>query len=242
MPLHVEPPDTAPQDHDVARAMEVLGSPVRLALLRHLRAPKTLSEIELRAGIEDGQGSAVRPLARQTIRDHLDRLLQIGAVVTRPAVRERGPTVEYLLNHQALFAIAEELREMARLRPASEPRAPTFVQPEPPPPFELEGPCLVLVKGLEEGRTFDVKPPTIGTKSWVIGRRRGLAITLDFDPFVSTEHAVVTWEDGSYFLRDLPESRNGTLLNFKAMPKEMRRALKTGDLVGVGHSILMFQR
>src|SRR5687767_3964350 len=75
----------------------------------------------------------------------------------------------------------------------------TVHRPAPAASFKIEGPCLVLVKGLDEGRTFALPPPKAGPKSWNIGRRRGAPVSLDFDPFVSTENAAIIWEEGTYF-------------------------------------------
>jgi len=231
--------DALPTDKDLAAALDVLASPTRLALLRNLRTPKTLREVRVHVAEEPDDPS--RPITRQTVRKHLDRLMGIGAVTTLPAERDYGDTVAYVLNHQALFALSEEFRQLALLRPASEPRGATVAATPHAAGPELTGPCLVLVKGLEEGRTYDLTPPAAGTRAWVIGRRRGLDVSLDFDPFLSTENAVVEWREGTHVLQDLPDSRNGTALNFQPLPKGERRSLRTGDLVGVGRSILMFR-
>jgi DNA-binding transcriptional ArsR family regulator len=229
-------------DDTLAAALVALGSPTRLALLRAVRAPKALREIDVRIADPAAPGAPPRPLARQTVKEHLDRLLEAGLVTAREAERDYGPTVEYSLNHQELFGLAELLRELARLRPVAEPRNPTVEGLAPPPPFDLAGPCLVLVKGLDDGRVFDLPAPAIGRKEWVMGRSRGADIALDFDQFISAENTAITWEDGTYFVRDLEESRNGTTLNYQPLPKGTRRALRTGDLVGVGRALLMFRR
>lgn len=231
--------EPAPEEQ-LADALAALSNPVRIALLRRLQKPKALREIEIEQPPADRTGTA-RPLARQTVREHLEKLLPSGIVTVRPAQRDYGKTVEYVLNHQHLFALAEALRELAKLRPSQEPVGQTVHRPSPATPFKIEGPCLVLVKGLDEGRTFSLLPPKVGPKSWTIGRRRGAAVALDFDPYVSTDNAAVVWEDGTYLLQDQPGSRNGTTLNFHTLPKNTRRPLATGDLIGVGRSLLMFR-
>lgn len=227
-------------DPKLSEALAALGNPVRLALLRQLRLPRALSEIRVSVRGEDG--SPERLLARQTVKEHLDRLVQVGFVVTREAERGYGATVEYVLNHQTVFAASEELRELAKLRPEAEVAAATRPGGSAArQPGVAEGPSLVLVRGLGEGRLFDVTPPPTGRREWVIGRRRGLPVTLDFDPYVSTENAIVLWEDGVHFVQDVAESRNGTTLNFEPLPRGTRRALRTGDLIGVGRTLLMFR-
>lgn len=201
-------------DERLAEALAALASPARLAMLRQTSAPKLLPEI--RAG------------APPDVREHLDLLLAAGVVTPRETEREHGPAVEYALNAQALFAIAEEIRDLARARPttAAGVRA---------------GPRLVLVKGIGEGRAFDLAPPADGAREWVIGRRRGLDVTLDFDPFVSTQNAVVKWERGAHHVADLPESRNGTSVNFAPLPAGEWAPLAPGDVVGVGRSLLVYR-
>lgn len=229
-----------PRDAKLAEALAALANPVRLALLRQVRTPKALSEIRIRP-MEVGPGGADRALARQTVKTHLDRLVEIGVVIPREGEREYGATTEYLLNHQTLYALAEEFRELAKLRAAADPGGVTRAGEEHAPATDLRRPCLMLVKGLEEGRTFDLTPPTAGRRDWMIGRRRGLDVSLDFDPFVSTEHAAVTWDGKAYLLHDQPESRNGTFLNFRPLDKGAPARLQTGDVIGVGRSLLMFR-
>jgi len=91
----------APQDAKLAEALLAVAHPSRLALLRQLRSPKTLREIEVKgAGAAPGVGTHERTLTRQTVRVHLDRCLEAGIVVAREAEREYGATLEYRLNHQ----------------------------------------------------------------------------------------------------------------------------------------------
>ena len=235
--VHIEA--AAPQDDALSRSLNALAHPSRLALLRQLRTPKTLREIQLRSQASD---EGERSISRQAVREHLDRLLAIGVVHAREAHREYGETTEYSLNHQALFAIAEEFRGLARLRPATEPVVATVERrPGAAEPARAEGPSLVLVKGLDEGRAFPLPPPPGGRRQWTIGRRRGLDVSLDFDPFVSTENALVLWEGGRYYVQDLPDSRNGTTLNFQPLAKGERRELRTSDVIGVGRTLLLFR-
>ncbi|HUR69723.1 MAG TPA: FHA domain-containing protein [Candidatus Thermoplasmatota archaeon] len=234
---------SAAQDDALARSLVALAHPSRLALLRQLRAPKTLREISLRPGASAGGGSSAgdegRSISRQAVREHLDRLMGIGVVHASEAERDYGETTEYSLNHQALYALSEEFRGLARLRPASEPVLATVARPGLAAESAPEGPCLVLVKGLDEGRSF----PLVAAhkQQWTIGRRRGLDVSLDFDPFVSTENTVVSHARGAFSIEDLPDSRNGTLVNFLPLAKGERRALRSADVIGVGRSLLVFR-
>ena len=213
-----------------ADALSSLGNPVRLAILAQLGSPKTLSEIR------------VQSLARQTLRTHLDKLLEAGVVSMRETTRPYGETREYVLNQQALYGLSEEFRELAAIRPDAISQEATMPRSAATAPFSMKGPCLVLVKGAEVGRVFPLDPPEGARRQeWQIGRRRTLPIALDFDPYVSSDNAHVVWEKGAFTVQDADESRNGTTLNFALLPKGHAHRLRTGDLIGVGRSLLMMR-
>lgn len=221
----------------LADALGAIASPARLTLLRELRAPKALREIELRGDPEETE--AERTLARQTVRKHLDKLLEAGIVLAQEAERSYGRTVEYVVNHQSLFSLAEEVRGLARLRPTTEPAAPTRVA-GPAARARLQGPALVLVKGLEEGTVFPLAAPA-PPGGWIVGRRRGSHVTLDFDSYVSAENTVIEWDGARHLARDLPSSRNGTFVNFAPLDKGGIQPLAHGDILGVGRTLLVYR-
>ena len=228
-------PTDGPDATAFTAALGALAAPARIHLLRELRTPKALTEITVRAPDDE------RVLARQTVKQHLDLLVEMGMVIAREAERSRGRTLEYVVNHQALYALGEDVRALARLRPTEDPRGPTQAVTVAAPAPRRSGPRLVLVKGLDEGQVFDLRPPASGRGAWVLGRRRGLAVTLDFDAHVSSENARVTWDGAGYHLEDLPHSRNGTALNFLPLAKGRLYPLEKGDIIGVGRSALVFQ-
>lgn len=231
-----------PQDERLAEALAALAYPVRLAMLRQLREPKTLKEIRV-APASPGSGSAPdRPMSRQAVKEHLETLLDAGAVVAREVEREYGATMEYVVSHRSLFAISEEFRELARLKPKELPEEDTMLGSHPGGErHTLQGPCLVLVKGLDEGETFELTDGDGRGSSWLIGRSRDLAVSLDFDPFVSSENARIQLDAGAYYIEDLPASRNGTTLNFDTLEEGAQEPLEHGDLIGVGRSLLQFR-
>lgn len=228
-----------PQDPEpFLSKLEAISSKPRYQIIQQLRTSKILKEIEVHKPTEDGPP---RPLARQTVKQHLERLIEVGIVTTREAERRYGPTVEYVLNHQELFRIAEAFRELARLRPEDEPGGETLKRPPPAESLGEAQRALVLVKGVDVGQAFPLDPREDGPERWIIGRRRGLAVPLDFDPFVSAENAVVERRGDRFVLEDLPESRNGTWVNFRQLEAGEAFELSHGDLVGVGQSLLMFR-
>lgn len=224
-----------PDEERLAETFATLGNPLRLALLRELRTPRALREIEVRGHRAD----AGRTVARQTVKEHLDRLLQAGFAIAREAERPYGATREFLVNHQALFALSEQVKDLARLRALVEPPVPTAPRNAASSP-PSEGARLVLVKGLEEGVTFDLRPRPGGPARWIVGRRRGVAVSLDFDPYLSGENSLLTWDGMRHLLEDLPGSRNGTRVNYRRLEPEERHPLRHGDLVHVGGCALLY--
>lgn len=76
----------------------------------------------------------------------------------------------------------------------------------------------------------------------VIGRTGGDGVNLDTSPFqgrelgVSRVHAEISFENGSYFVRDL-KSTNGTWLNTKKLDPLVRQAISAGDQLRLGHCL-----
>lgn len=228
-------PDPVADDRFLA-CLTAIASPTRLSILRAIRVPRALREIEVRGG-EEGE-DRTRPLARQTVRRHLDVLLEAGMVETRDADRAYGDTTEFTLNHQRFFALAEDVRALARMRPVVEPAQATVpLAPAAAPPGE--GPRLVVVHGLEEGATFPLMAAD-GKRAWIVGRRRDCDVPLDFDPSVSSQNAIVRAEGAGRVLEDVPGSRNGTTKNFRRLAAGELVPLAHGDLVGVGRSLLLY--
>jgi DNA-binding transcriptional ArsR family regulator len=228
---------------DAADALEAylksLASSGRLRLLRILRSPRTLDEIRL-----ERSDSGV-PMSRQSVQEHLDRLMEVGLVRAGHREREgRRGASEYLLDHARLFDILEELRRLAAFegrvslsaletqRARGSPEAPAW------PP----GPKLVLVHGVEEGRVFPLPPSLLRDgRGWVVGRAPHAHVRLDYDPYVSADNSEVLPRGGGYALLDVRSATNGTSLNWTRLPPGGEARLSDGDIVGVGRSLLVFR-
>lgn len=223
----------------LADVLGALANANRLAMLAQLVSPKAIRDIRLNPEAPGDGENPERPISRQAVRDHLLKLEEVGVVrrVSGSEPTEKPWREEYVLSHTRVFAIAEEFRKLCRLRATTEAMDGTQATPPLEGPSGLSGPRLVLVHGLNEGAAF----PLAGEGPWVIGRRRGLPVSLDYDAFLSSEHASVAASGPGFELEDLPSSRNGTYLNWRLLDARGKRRLEHGDVIGVGRSLLMFR-
>jgi DNA-binding transcriptional ArsR family regulator len=238
-----ERPRRGPVDYVVlADALSALGYPARLELLDQLKFPHAAGEVRVAPTRSDEAGSPERAVAPQTVRYHLEKLVEAGFVRQEPAGKDKGPA-RYIANAQKLWAVTEELRALSRMYAGRGPLGDeTGTVVGGAPATALAGPRLVLVHGVYEGKPFPLPAPARGEASWTIGRQRGLALSLDYDPFVSLENTVVAARDGAYTVTDLATSKNGTTLNWAPIPRGVPTPLRAGDVIGVGRSLLLFLR
>jgi signal transduction histidine kinase/pSer/pThr/pTyr-binding forkhead associated (FHA) protein len=90
---------------------------------------------------------------------------------------------------------------------------------------------LIVIKGPDEGKQFDLPPEGPVT----IGRDRNNRLVLH-DTEVSRRHAEIAPQNGSYLLRDVG-SANGTLVNTQPVTET---SLSPGDHITLGQTILVF--
>lgn len=220
---------------ELAGYLNALANPRRLELLDRLRVPRTIGEIDLRPS----RGEADRPISRTAVERHMMLLKAIGVVGNRPGVRDGRQVEEYVLQHQRLFQVVEELRGLTQLRPRTLLELETTVSDAPPTlRVPLKGPRVLLLSGPFEGRAHTLE----GDGPWQIGRAATSQIPLDYDPYVSSEHAMLhRLPDGGYEVEDLKSNRNGTLLNWGQVPRGRRAPLESGDVLRVGRSNLLFR-
>lgn len=214
--------------------LKALSNPSRLELLYQLRFPKEASEIDLKPRRADKALNPERSMSRQAVAEHLDVLEAIG-VVSRDGDAGNGAD-RFVLNHQRVFAIVEELRKLTLLRPAkpADPLA-TLEAPSAGTASWEKGPKLVLVAGAYEGRAYALKERAL------VGRAEGADVRLDYDPFVSSEHAEVTRQGSAWRVASVAGAKNGTFLNFQELRGGDARPIEKGDILGVGRSLLVFR-
>lgn len=232
-------PRAPPVDHaTIAEYLGALAYPLRLQLLEELRFPHTLSEIRVTPHRREAGQTPDRPAARQTVQLHLDTLVDADLVRSEPFEQDGRVVPRYVVNSPKLYEVTEELRRLT-LRYAG--RGPsgdaTGTLESTAPAVDAKGARLVLVHGLYEGKVFPLAPGGAGT--WIVGRRRDAPVSLDYDPFVSVDHAVVTAEGARFAVADLG-SKNGTLVNWGPVEGGKPRALRSGDVLTVGRSHLVF--
>ena len=230
-----------PIDYDLlAQRLAALAYPARLELLRLLRHPQPVSDVELRPRRLGVGENPERSASRQTVALHLDKLEDAG-FVRRDTVEVEGRRQNrYQTNPRRFYEVIEELRRVQVFQAGADPESTTTLEGGGPDVPRRRGPCLVIVHGLYDGKTFSLSPETSGERGWLIGRKRDLAVSLDYDPFVSVENSLVTLRRGQYHVEDLEGSKNGTSVNWEPLAPNLPRRLATGDIVDVGRSRLLF--
>lgn len=220
---------------DVARLLEALSSPTRLAILHQLRAPKLLSAIRVQPTLTRSGESPDRPLARQTVSHHVEQLAEHGLLQRVPMPDGTGEG--YVLHQASVFALVEEVRRLAKLRSVvPEDPGRTVAAPEAPAIALPPAPRLVVAYGREDGAAF----PLAGASRLRIGRAAGCEIRLDHDPWISGEHAAIERSGDGFALADLG-SRNGTWVDWARVAPGRAVALRPGALLMVGRTLLVLQ-
>ncbi|HET6403065.1 MAG TPA: FHA domain-containing protein [Candidatus Thermoplasmatota archaeon] len=227
----------------LAEYLRALGNQNRLELLYALRRPRSVREIELHPQEVRAGENPERAISHQAVRDHLAKLRAIGVLTVERVERDGNVVDEYVLNHQKLFAIVEELRMLGDLRAEEAPPVQPTIGASPAAPAKAEhGPRFVLVRGQGEGRVFALRKENLTAgRGWLIGRKLGLAVSLDYDPFVSSENAEIMLTSAGYRIHDVRSSRNGTLVNFEPVPAGGSKPLAHGDVVSIGRTHLVFR-
>ena len=232
-----------PIDYEgLADFLAALAYPVRLELLDVLRFPHALREIRLQPRRGHAGAGPVRPASRQAIHAHLGKLVDADLVRVHPGDAEGRTLLRYTTNPPKLYALTEELRRLSVITAGRGAAAGdvTGTLQEAAHPDAAFGPRLVLVHGVYEGKSFSLEDRTSQNGRWVVGRRRGLPVCLDYDPYVSLENAAVARMGKGFQLTDLAGSKNGTWVNWAMLPRGGSRLLKAGDIIGVGRSRLCF--
>lgn len=215
----------APQQ-DLARALEALASPLRLALLHRLARPAFIRDLARELGV-----------TRQAVTRHLEELERVGLVVGRPSRRGALPATEYRADPAGLFAFKESVLALA-LPADALPADGSATRLGSPPAGRpgRGGPGLLLVHGDAPGRWY----PLSRGSSWILGRDPRNDVCLSYDPFASARHALLGRDGATWSITDL-HATNGTFLDFVPLAPGETRPLRSGSVVTIGRSRLLFQ-
>lgn len=224
----------------LATYLEALSSVTRLELLQALRTPRALHELRVLPSRTRRGEHPDRPLSRQAVMHHLE-LMQRAGLVRRIGPKDEREGAAFVLDHQRLFAMVDEIRDLAKLRPLMAQNLPPGVTVKRDPAEETRLPTtprLLMAYGRDDGIAFPLGGP-VGTR-WRIGRSTDCEIALDYDLFLSSEHSIVERLPTGFLLQD-NRSRNGTWVNWARLPSGGIHNLNAGDLITVGRSVLVFQ-
>jgi DNA-binding transcriptional ArsR family regulator len=223
-------------DAKLGQYLRVLAVPNRLELLRKLQVPRALSEITLTPFRASAGQRPDRPMSRQAVQRHLAALQALGLVHVRVGQRGGRPVSEFVVNHARLFVLSDELRRLSLIRPlggASDTAARHTVSAAARVQLPV-GPLLIVANGPLEGTTF----PLVGPGPWILGREKGLTVSIPYDPFVSKENARIMRARDAYWIETLAGARNGTRVNWHSVEADRPVQLQSGDAVGVGRTLL----
>ena len=214
----------------LAEDLDALSNLQRLRLLHLLTRPRYAEEIA------DALG-----MSRQSALKHIEKLQERGFVRAVNGRRLTGPVIEFLVVPQRLFATGVAIGSLGNLEPEGGPQVRVEEQtvvldkPDAPPsaPSAVRAATLLLVNGPAAGSRFSLHGETT---RWTLGRDEDRTLRL-----VSGRHAEIQVDMGGHVLVDV-FSANGTFLNFARIPRGGRVPLKVGDVLGLGHTFLVFQK
>lgn len=219
--------EEAVEDHvELAKALEALANPLRVAILHRLSTPAFMPDL-----------AQELQMTRQAIKKHLDALEAVGLVTAVPSRRGALRAMEYRTNPAGLFAFKEHVWGLAI------PADPSLAQPAVTMPAAnterangSNGYGLLLVHGDQPGRWFGLN----GRVPAVVGRDPKVEVSLAYDAFASARHALLRHAPGGWTVTDL-QSTNGTRINFRPVPAGETITLRPGDLLTVGKSHLLLR-
>lgn len=226
--------------HRLEGVLQALASANRLRLLEALSEPRTLEEIQLPPSAPQAHGRPARPISRPAVLGHLKELERHGVVAVRTTRSKASqPVHQYVADRARINSLLEDIAALAKLGSADpfEAGATAIGGPGNLPTLRA-GPKLVLVRGAYEGTAYYLIPSG-KTHEWRIGRRRGSAVRLDYDAFVSLDHCEIHAKDGRFVVHPIPHAKNGTWVNWQRLAAPA--PIESGDVLGVGKSLLVFR-
>lgn len=232
---------------ELEKRLKALSFSNRLELLELLRVPRTVDEIHLTpsAGVSADEEDRQRPLSREAVRHHLERLDDAGLVRSELSQDPDGRSRKrYVLDESRLYALSETLRRLCH-RDGGDDGALRRTQDG---PGEVSrpwpaAPRLVLVHGAPRQRAFALRNDALEPpRGWIVGRSPEAHVTLRYDPYVSAQNTEILPADDGFKIVNLRSARNGTGLNDRLLEPGEEHEVSHGDVVRVGSSVLVFHR
>lgn len=227
----MEVPDSVDSDAALAIALKSLSHPKRLRLLRFATEPRSLEEI-----------SSHLKVARQSAKEHLDRLLEIGLLEARSGRGDHGPVTKFVVVVSRLFDIFDRFGTRAGLvaadlgedvrRTSPTTRLPATTSDA----RRIESPRLIIVHGMRVGQTISLQ----GNGPWLIGRDPGATLCLDYDSYVSHRHAEVRRSGQGFEIADALSS-NGLFVDWIPGARGGVMPLQNGSLIRFGKTLVLFR-
>jgi DNA-binding transcriptional ArsR family regulator len=220
------------QPEALAAYFKALSHPHRVRLLHYLAVPHHVEEIASHLGV-----------ARQSAQEHLQFLLEAGLVTRVEARGEGRALIAYVMVPQRVFHVYEMVGRLGDIQPELEERKDVHLATQADAKTvhatrEEDLPRLVIVRGMRVGRTIAVN----GDGPWLIGRDANADVSVDYDPYASLRHAELRRKAGGGFeLADLYSS-NGTIHDWKRLPRGGVAPLENGALLGIGHTLILFRK
>jgi len=220
---------------------QALGFPSRLHLLNLLQVPRTAQEIHLAPTRPDRTARGDRSVSRQALSGHLRKLLDIGLVEAAPGRRGGRTVTEYVVSHARLFALVEEMRRLALIRPPPGPAGVTVLHDEAGQRATGPAPSMTPSVG-PEGRAYALAGPG----PWTIGRLPTCEVCLPHDPFVSKRNSVLRAVRAAaggpaWAVEARRDARNPTMLNWQPLEPGAVAPLRSGDVLRVGRTLLVMR-
>ncbi|MHB8587131.1 MAG: FHA domain-containing protein [Thermoplasmatota archaeon] len=218
----------APPNERLTASLRALASERRLDVISLLQRPRYIEEI-----------ARDLKISRQGAQEHLAQLVAEGIVEKQHGQRETGTVVEYRLVRARIFAILEELREMTAvpIDPSSKPLFRTMALPSEVRFDRSESAEIVVLNGPELGARIALRNEA---KAVLLGRDPECRLKLDWDLQVSNRHAEIR-KDSTVFVIVDTFSRNGTVLNGRTMQPGTPAKLRSGDVISLGRTLVLFR-
>ncbi len=219
---------------ELADYLEILGSPVRLTILKMLMVEPMDVQYLSHCLYEKGITST-----RENTKNHIDKLLKIGLVVKQTGERDNRAVMQYALVPGGIEVAVRTLGRVMKMDLKLELRSQAEgVKKKLGEEFLQEYAAVKVLGGEDDGHIFQLRTDHVS-----IGR-----IDVEhqdtYDPLndivlsdsysvvtrVSKPHAMLLYENGKWFVEQC-EGVNGTYLWEKRLIKNRKEPLKNGDMI-----------